>query len=139
MKANHNMNTIEANIEITREGDKLVSISVSMPVWSKESELDGNILVQLPLLNIDTIASDEKDTEFAIKEAIQSFCIASEKFGEGVERELQALGWKQVDQEGNHVLGFCVSETDELLDRLLQTGDSYVNPKLEIAEESVYA
>ncbi|MBS1743952.1 MAG: hypothetical protein JST81_13040 [Bacteroidetes bacterium] len=133
------MNTIEANIEITRTGDKLVSISVSMPVWSKESEFDGNIHVQLPLLNIDTIASDEKDAEFAIKEAIQSFCIASEKFGEGVEKELQALGWKQVDQDGNHILGFCVSETDELLDRLLQTGDNYINPKLEIAEESVYA
>jgi hypothetical protein len=132
------MNTIEANIEITRAGDKLVSISVSMPVWSKESEFDGNIHVQLPLLDIDTIASDEKDAEFAIKEAIQSFCIASEKFGEGIEKELQALGWKQVDQNGNHILGFCVSETDELLDRLLQTGDNYVNPKLEIAEESVY-
>jgi hypothetical protein len=133
------MNTIEANIEITRAGDKLVSVSVSMPVWSKQSEFDGNIHVQLPLLDIDTIANDEKDAEFAIKEAIQSFCIASEKFGEGIEKELQALGWKQVDQDGNHILGFCVSETDELLDRLLQTGDNYVNPKLEIAEESVYA
>jgi hypothetical protein len=133
------MNTVEANIEITRTDGKLVSISVSMPIWSKESEFDNNILVHLPLLDIDTIASDEKDAEFAIKEAIQSFCIASEKFGEGIEKELQALGWKQVDQNGNQILGFCVSETDELLDRLLQTGDSYVNPKLEIAEESVYA
>ena len=133
------MTTIEANIEITRTGDKLVSISVSMPVWSKESEFNGNILVKLPLLNIDTVARDEKDAEFAIKEAIQSFCIASEKFGEGVEKELQSLGWKQVDQDGNHILGFCVSEADELLDRLLQTGDNYVNPKLEISEESVYA
>ncbi len=138
MKANHKINTIEANIEITRAGNKLVSISDSMPVWSKESEFDENIHVQLPLLDIDTIASDEKDAEFAIKEAIQSFCIASEKFGEGLEKELQALGWKQVDQDGNRILGFCVSETDELLDRLLQTGDNYVNPKLEIAEESVY-
>lgn len=133
------MNNTEANIEITRAGDKLVSISVSMPVWSKVCEFDGNIHVQLPLLDIDTIASNEKDSEFAIKEAIQSFCIASEKFGEGIEKELEALGWKRVDQNGNHILGFCVSETDDLLDRLLQTGDNYVNPKLEIAEESVYA
>ena len=139
LKVNHNMNTIEANIEITRANDKLVSISVSMPVWSKVSEFDGNFHVHLPLLDIDSIASDEKDAEFAIKEAIQSFCIASEKFGEGLEKELQALGWKQVDQNGNHILGFCVSETDELLDRLLQTGDNYINPKLEIAEESIYA
>jgi hypothetical protein len=127
------MDTMEANIEITRAGDKLVSISVSMPVWSKESKFDGNIHVHLPLLDIDTIARDDMDAEFAIKEAIQSFCIASEKFGEGVEKELQALGWKQVDQDGNLILGFCVSEADELLDRLLQTGDNYINTRLEIA------
>ncbi len=133
------MNIIEANIEITRAGEKLVSISVSMPVWSKESEFDGNILVQLPLLDIDTIAKDEQDAEIAIKEAIQSFCVAAEKFGEGIEKELQALGWKRVDQNGNPVLGFCVSETDDLLERLLQTGDNYINPKLEIAEELEHA
>lgn len=100
------MQTLEANIEITRVDKKLVSISVSMPVWSKESEFDSNILVKLPLLDIDTIASSDKDAEFAIKEAIQSFCIASEKFGEGIEKELQALGWKNVDENGNHILGF---------------------------------
>ena len=111
LKVNHNMNTIEANIEITRANDKLVSISVSMPVWSKESEFDGNIHVHLPLLDIDTIASDEKDAEFAIKEAIQSFCIASEKFGEGLEKELQALGWKQVYQV---VITFWVSVYQKL-------------------------
>jgi hypothetical protein len=110
-----------------------------MPVWSRESEFDANIHVQLPLLDIETIARDENDAEFAIKEAIQSFCIASEKFGEGIEKELQALGWKKADNNGNPVLSFCVSETDDLLDRLLQTGDYYVNPKLEIAEESMYA
>lgn len=133
------MNIVEANIEITRAGEKLVSISVSMPVWSKESEFDGNIIVQLPLLDIDTIAKDEQDAEIAIKEAIQSFCVAAEKFGEGIEKELQALGWKRVDQNGNPVLGFCVPETDDLLERLLQTGDNYINPKLEIAEELEHA
>lgn len=133
------MNIIEANIEIIRTGKKLVSVSVSMPVWSKESEFDGNILVQLPLLDIDTIAKDEQDAEIAIKEAIQSFCVAAEKFGEGIEKELQALGWKRVDQNGNPILGFCVSETDDLLERLLQTGDSYINPKLEIVEDLEHA
>lgn len=133
------MNIPEANIEIMRNGDKLVSISVSMPIWSKESEFDGNILVKLPLLAINTIAKDEDDAEIAIKEAIQSFCIAAEKFGEGVESELQALGWKRVDHNGNHVLGYCVSEPDALIERLLQTGDNYINPNLEIAEELEHA
>jgi hypothetical protein len=133
------MNITEANIEIKRTINKHVSISVSMPVWSKESEFDGNIIVKLPLLDIDTIASNEQDAEIAIKEAIQSFCVAAEKFGEGIEKELQALGWKRVDQKGNPVLGFCVSETDELLERLLQTGDNYINSDLEIAEELEHA
>lgn len=133
------MNITEANIEITRTGIKLASISISMPVWSKKSEFDENILVKLPLLDIDTIAKNELDTEIAIKEAIQSFCIAAEKFGQGIEKELQALGWKRVDQNGNPVLGFCVSETDKLLDRLLQTGDNYINPNLKIAEEIEHA
>lgn len=133
------MNITEANIEIKRTANKHVSISVSMPVWSKESEFDGNILVKLPLLDIDTIASNEQDAEIAIKEAIQSFCIAAEKFGEGIEKELQALGWKRVDHNGNPILGFCVSETDELLERLFRTGDHYINPDLEIAEELEHA
>lgn len=134
------MNTIiEANIEITRTQRNRVAISVSMPVWSKESEFDNNIHVHLPLLNIDTIAKNEQDAETAIKEAIQSFCIAAEKFGQGIEAELQALGWKRVDKNGNPILGFCVSETEELLDRLLQTGDNYINPKLEITEELEHA
>lgn len=132
------MNITEANIEITRT-DKGISISVSMPVWTKESQFDNNVLVKLPLLDIDTIAKNEEDAEVAIKEAIQSFCVAAEKFGQGIEKELQALGWKQVDQDGNAILGFCVSETDELLDRLLQTGDNYINANLEIAEELDHA
>lgn len=133
------METTEANIIISRIDGKVASISVQMPIWSKESEFDKNLLVKLPLLGIDTIAKNDEDAEIAIKEAIQSFCMAAEKFGEGLESELQALGWKRVDEDGNHILGFCVSETDALLDRLLQTGDNYVNDNLEIREEIEHA
>lgn len=132
------MNNSEANIEIIRRSSNEISISVSMPVWTKLSEFDNNILVKIPLLNIETIAKNELDSEIAIKEAIQSFCIASEKFGQGIEKELQSLGWQMVDQSGTAILGFCVSETEELLDRLLQTGDNYINTELKI-EEPIYA
>lgn len=130
---------IGANIEILRNHDKLVSISVSMPIWCKSSEFDGNIRVKLPLLAIDTIAEDENDVDSAVKEAIQSFCIASERFGEGIEKELQALGWKNVDENGEAIKGFCVSETDQLLERLLETGDNYVNQQLAIEEQFEHA
>lgn len=127
------MNIVEANIEITRSGEKLTSISVLMPVWSKPSEFDGNTIVKLPLLAIETIAKDDQDAEKAIEEALKSFCIAAEKHGQGLEKELQALGWSQVDQAGKPVLGFNVTDTDAVIDRLIQTGDNYVNERLEIA------
>ena len=126
------MNTTEANIKITRSGDKLTSISVFMPIWNKMSD-HGNLLVQLPLLGIDTIAKDEIDAEKAIEEAIASFCFVSEHFGQGLEKELQALGWIAIDGEtGEPLLGYSVSDTDVMLERLMQTGENYVNPHLEV-------
>lgn len=126
------MNTTEANIKITRSGDKLTSISVFMPIWNKMSA-HGNLLVQLPLLGIDTIAKDEIDAEKAIEEAIASFCFVAEHFGQGLEKELQALGWIAIDGEtGEPLLGYSVSETDVMLERLMQTGENYVNPHLEV-------
>ncbi len=104
-----------------------------MPVWNKISE-QGNLIVKLPLLGIETIAKNEKDAEKAIEEAIASFCIAADKFGQGIEKELQALGWIAVDNEnGEPLLGYNVADTDALLERLIQTGENYVNSHLEIA------
>ena len=84
----------EANIEITRNGEKL-AVSVLMPVWNRFAD-HGNLLVELPLLGINTIAKDENDADKAIEEAIASFCFAADKFGQGIEKELQALGWVAV-------------------------------------------
>ena len=130
------MNTTEASIKITRNGGKIDSISVFMPIWNKHSGHD-NLLVKLPLLGIDTIAKDEKDAEKAIEEAIISFCIVSEKFGQGVEKELLSLGWTAIDgKTGEPILGYTISDesdADAMLERLMQTGDNYVNQHLEIA------
>ena len=125
------MNHPEANIKIFRSEGKTF-ISVFMPVWNKQSD-HGNLLVHLPLLGIDTIAKDEKDAEIAINEAIKSFCIVAHKFGQGIEKELQSLGWVRVHSEtGEPLLGYNVAQTDEVLDRIFQTGDSFVNPHLEV-------
>jgi hypothetical protein len=126
------MNTTEANIKVTRNGNKLTSISVFMPIWNKRSNHD-NFLVQLPLLGIETIAKNEIDAEKAIEEAIASFCFVAEKFGQGLEKELEALGWIAIDGEtGEPLLGYNVSDTDVMLERLIQTGENYVNPHLEV-------
>lgn len=129
------MNEIEANIRITTQEGKRF-ISVFMPVWHKQSD-QGNLVVSLPLLGIETIAKDEKDSEKAIEEAITSFCIVADKFGQGIEKELFSLGWTLVDDiTGTPVLGYTISDstdTDRVVERLMQTGDQYVNSHLEIA------
>jgi len=107
-----------------------------MPVWNKQSEHE-NLIVQLPLLGIQTIAKDEKDAEKAIEEAIISFCIVAERFGQGIAKELQSLGWTTIDGlTGEPLLGYTVSDesdSDALLERIMQTSDKYINPHLEIA------
>ncbi len=130
------MSTTEANIKITRINGIIDCISVFMPIWNKISDHE-NLLVKLPLLGIETIAKNEKDAEKAIEEAIISFCIVSEKFGQGVEKELLSLGWSAIDGDtGEPILGYTISDksdTDAMLERLMQTGDNYVNQHLEIA------
>lgn len=124
------MSTSEANIKITRRAGKLSVISVSMPVWSKISSHD-NLLIKLPLLGIDTIAKDEMDAEKAIEEAIISFCIVADRFGKGVERELEALGWKIFSRDKDAPgLEYEVPESQDMLERLLETGENYANPHL---------
>ncbi|NWK66944.1 MAG: hypothetical protein HYI21_13010 [Sediminibacterium sp. Gen4] len=127
------MQTMDAHIKISRNGDKITSISVLTPIWNKISE-HGNLIVSIPMLGIETIAKNDDDAEIAIKEAITSFCIISEKFGQGLEKELQALGWIAIDQEsGEPLLGYNIEDTDSLLQRIMQTGEEYLNPHLEIA------
>jgi hypothetical protein len=128
------MNTTEANIRITRNGARISSISVFMPIWNKLSD-QGNLVVKLPLLGIETIAKDEADAETAIKEAISSFCIVAERHGQGLEKELQSLGWELIDSDtGEPLMGYNVADTEELLERIMQTGENYVNSHLELEE-----
>lgn len=127
------METNEANIKVTRSGDKISSISVSMPIWTKNSE-QGNLIIKLPLLGIETISKNEADSEKAIEEALISFCVVSERFGQGIESELMTLGWTSVKSEtGETLLGYNVEDDDSLIERLIQTGDNYTNTNLEIA------
>lgn len=125
--------TFEANIRISRSDSKHVTVDVSMPIWSKPSE-HGHLVIKLPLIGIETIALDESDSDRAIEEAITSFCIAADRFGQGVEKELQALGWTQTDDNGVPVIGYTVADgPDSVIERLIGTGDNFVKRHLEIA------
>lgn len=139
MKLSDKMNIQEANIKVFRVNEKVDSIAVLMPIWSKQSE-HGNLLVKIPMLGLETIAKDDLDADKAIEEALVSFCIAAEKFGQGIEKELQALGWIAVDDEsGEPVLGYNISDTDSVIERIMETADNYVNPHLSVTPEPAIA
>lgn len=127
------MNTTEANIEIIRHGETLSSVSVIMPRWIK-AEYDNTLSVNIPFFGIKTFAKDEEDSEIAIEEAIKCFCLAAERFGQGVEAELQTLGWNRIKEENEHsLLSYSVPDTNVVLEQIMQTGEQYAH-NLEIEE-----
>ncbi len=132
----------EANIKIEREGEKLKSVSISMPVWSKSSDTNNHLLVELPLLGLKTVAKDDIDVDKAIEEAIMSFCICSEKFGQRLENELLTLGWEVINEKsGDPIMGFSINEdmesADAVIDRIFRTADNYAKNNLNIEEGAV--
>lgn len=117
--------TNEATIKLLMEDGKITSISIFMPIWEKPSD-QGNLFIHLPLLGLETLAKDSNDGETAIKEAITSFCMIAEKFGQGLEKELETLGWVHIDGETDEpVLGYNISDTDAVIERIMQTAYSF--------------
>ena len=109
-----------------------MSVSVSMPIWTKQTD-HCSIGISLPMLGIETVAKNEEDTDKAIEEAIAAFCVVADKFGQGIVKELQSLGWINVDgKSGEPILGYNISDTDAFLERLIQTGSKYANPNIEV-------
>lgn len=104
----------DATMTISRENGVLHSISLVMPVWIKN---DGILTIDLPFFKTKTYARTEAEVDKAIEEAVKSFCIASERFGKGVEKELELLGWEKVDD----TLGFNLPQS-EVMDQILHTG-----------------
>lgn len=126
------MNDNEATLELTKLDGGINALSVIMPVWSKKVE-DGSFLVNIPLLGLKTFAHDENDIDISVEEAIKCFCIASNKFGNGIDSELKELGWVLDLKQDDHVLFNLTSKNNELLDSLLQTGEQIAFDHLEFA------
>lgn len=113
-------NNNEASIEAIRKDGVLCSVKLIMPAWEKVIE-DGTTEVNLPLLGISTSSSGSADSEAAFEEAVKIFCIAAEKFGEGLDAELTDLGWKlEQDTQKSHI--FNVSD-GPFVEELMKTGD----------------
>lgn len=118
------MITQEANIDIIRN-DKgaLKSVSVALPVWTKESE-DGVLSIDVPILGIKTFAKNELDVDSAISEAIHLFCVNSEEFGNGLENELKLAGWNFSNRKFSQASLYW-GTNDDIIDLILETGSPY--------------
>lgn len=82
-------------MKISRRGGELVGVSIIMPTWLEKRE-NGSFCVKLPLLgDIQSYAESEEDVTVAVNEVVELFCRAAEKFGKGLEKELELLGWVQ--------------------------------------------
>ncbi len=123
--------TIEANITITKNEENIIFISVRMPIWTKWNEF-GSLSVKIPLLGFETFAKDEKDAAKAVEEAIISFCIMAERFGKGITKELQAIGWRIAGKDN---LEYGFNHIDAGLENIFKTSEHYEKShlKLELA------
>lgn len=122
----------EANIDIIRRDNNLVTVSVAMPVWDKPSN-DGFISIDIPMFGIKTFAESDKDANSAIEESIRLFCMSAEKFGRGLEFELVNMGWNITsDKDGLTCMSFSIPETFTVIEQIMHTGDQFAK-RLEIA------
>lgn len=117
------MNSTGANIDIVRGGGKLNSVSVALPVWSK-NQIDGTLSVSIPMLNINTVAWNDADVQVALTEALTLFVLNCEKFGEGLENELKLAGWNFTNKSSNKT-SMCWGTDDEVIERIMATGNDF--------------
>jgi hypothetical protein len=98
-----------------------------MPIWNKIED-NGHISISIPLLGIETFSNSENDIEQFVKEALTCFCIIAEKHGRGVEKELEALGWKTdasaKNSKADHILS--VNPATPIYAGMMKTGDRAV-------------
>ncbi|MFB9842686.1 hypothetical protein [Mucilaginibacter ginsenosidivorans] len=84
----------EPTFEIFREDGVLISVKAIIPTWTKQAD-DGSIEILLPHLGGATIfVESEDDVDKTIDDMFKAFCIMVEKHGNGLEHELEAIGWK---------------------------------------------
>jgi hypothetical protein len=119
------MGTRDISMKISRIGGQLVGVSMIMPTWLEERE-NGSFSVKLPLLgDIQSYAQGEEDVTIAVNEIVELFCLAAEKFGKGLEKELEMLGWEKVSPKAKNktvALLRYKSNNSPVFDSMAQTG-----------------
>lgn len=62
-----------------------------MNIEINKSKFGNHLNINIRSLCIETIAKNELDIDKAIEEAIISFCIISNKFGKGIQKEIELI------------------------------------------------
>lgn len=118
--------TNEIKMEIARNGEALSSVKVIMPTWNKVRD-NGLIYINLPFFGLETCAKDEDDAAIAVSEAVQCFCLIAEKYGLGLESELEYVGWEKSEENGDNELRHSfmnVTPKNEAFDNIINTGET---------------
>ncbi len=121
------MKHTSASLEVVKDGTSF-SINVIMPVWHKE--VNDAVKVEMPLLGLSNYASNENEIQTAVDETVLCFCIAAQKYGKGIDAELNKMGWSNY---ANSTLEFDAYEENDVMESIMNTGDQYVN-SLELEE-----
>jgi hypothetical protein len=120
----------EATIAINRK-EHGISLSVIMPIWKKEH--DGHISVRIPFFGIKTIASNEDDIHEAVEESLMCFIISAEKFGKGLESELEGIGWILHEKHGdNSLMDFHAFHENTIVEQIMETGEPFARHHLDM-------
>lgn len=111
-------------MEITRSGEVLSSVKLIMPTWQKVGD-NKLIYIDLPFFGLNTCAKDEADIEIALKEAVSCFCIAAERYGLGLESELEFVGWEKDTSEKDNQHSFMnLIPNNTAFDFMINTGET---------------
>jgi hypothetical protein len=108
-------------VEATRKEGRLMTVKATMPVWSK-IDVSGKLEVKMPFIGGETFCNSESAIEKATEEAFACFCLASERFGRGLEQELVVLGWKHTGAKENGVCILSFGPENETIDNVFDTG-----------------
>jgi len=131
------MSTIEPLIIITRMDNKIVTISAAIPVYI-ESGHEGFIEVHLPLLASMTWALNKNDIRNAVESTLISLCLGAERLGNGIERELESIGWIINERKaGKSALRFYNAGNNFKLNQILKSSDDFVIEELPIPTSSL--
>ena len=119
------MKNRETKIEIVRQHGELQSVSVLMPTWDK-IENDNSISINIPLFGLKSHVFNNMDHSETLSDTVKAFCMAAEKYGNGLESELNILGWEFCDDssDDNISMIYPITSRDTVIEQIMSTGET---------------